>query len=109
LRQFLYLGLNEDEEERMVFDGVLVHIAGGKRGGDFNQVSAIAYAGDPSSVVASSGQLDKFSVGAAASTNKQQPFAEASDRSQRVIVHAADARCGGSGKLRSRQSKIRRS
>jgi hypothetical protein len=37
LRQFLYLGLNEDEQERMVFDGVLVHIAGGKRGGDFNQ------------------------------------------------------------------------
>jgi hypothetical protein len=37
LRQFLYLGLNEDEEERIVFDGVLVHIAGGKRGGDFNQ------------------------------------------------------------------------
>jgi alpha/beta hydrolase family protein len=37
LRQFLYLGLNEDEHERMVFDGVLVHIAGGKRGGDFNQ------------------------------------------------------------------------
>jgi hypothetical protein len=37
LRQFLYLGLNEDEDERIVFDGVLVHIAGGKRGGDFNQ------------------------------------------------------------------------
>jgi hypothetical protein len=37
LRQLLYLGLNEDEAERMVFDGVLVHIAGGKRGGDFNQ------------------------------------------------------------------------
>jgi hypothetical protein len=37
LRQFLYLGLNEDEEERMVFEGMLVHIAGGKRGGDFNQ------------------------------------------------------------------------
>ena len=36
LRQLLYLGLNEDESERMVFDGVLVHIAGGKRGGDFN-------------------------------------------------------------------------
>ena len=36
LRQLLYLGLNEDEAERMVFDGVLVHIAGGKRGGDFN-------------------------------------------------------------------------
>jgi hypothetical protein len=36
LRQLLYLGLNEDEAERMVFDGVLIHIAGGKRGGDFN-------------------------------------------------------------------------
>ena len=36
LRQLLYLGLNEDEADRMVFDGVLVHIAGGKRGGDFN-------------------------------------------------------------------------
>jgi len=37
LRQFLYLGLNEDESERPVFDGLLVHIAGGKRGGEFNQ------------------------------------------------------------------------
>ena len=37
LRQFLYLGLNEDEAERIVFDGMLVHIAGAKRGGDFNQ------------------------------------------------------------------------
>ena len=36
LRQLLYLGLNEDEAERLVFDGLLVHIAGGKRGGDFN-------------------------------------------------------------------------
>jgi hypothetical protein len=36
LRQLLYLGLNEDEVERLVFDGLLVHIAGGKRGGDFN-------------------------------------------------------------------------
>ena len=31
------LGLNEDEQERLVFDGLIVHIAGGKRGGDFNQ------------------------------------------------------------------------
>ena len=37
LRQLLYLGLNEDEQERLVFDGVLAHVAGGKRGGDFNQ------------------------------------------------------------------------
>jgi hypothetical protein len=65
-------------------------------------VSATAYVGDPSSFVALSGQLDRFSIGAAASTYKQQPFAEASDRSQRVIVHAADARCGTSriGRLR---------
>ncbi len=37
LRQFLYVGLNEDEQARLVCDGLLVHIAGGKRGGDFNQ------------------------------------------------------------------------
>lgn len=36
LRQSLYLGLNEDEAERLVFDGMLIHIAGGKRGSDFN-------------------------------------------------------------------------
>jgi hypothetical protein len=36
LRQFLYLGLNQDERERPVFDGYLVHIAGGGRGADFN-------------------------------------------------------------------------
>ena len=36
LRQLLYLGFNEDETAQIVFDGVLVHIAGGKRGGDFN-------------------------------------------------------------------------
>ena len=37
LREFLYLGLNVDEQRRPVFDGVLAHIAGGRRGGDFNQ------------------------------------------------------------------------
>jgi Alpha/beta hydrolase domain len=37
LRQFLYLGLNQDERERLVFDGYLIHIAGGGRGADFNQ------------------------------------------------------------------------
>ena len=36
LRQLLYLGFNEDETAQIVFDGMLVHIAGGKRGGDFN-------------------------------------------------------------------------
>jgi alpha/beta hydrolase family protein len=36
LRQLLYLGLNEDEAGRKVFDGVFVHIAGGRRG-EFNQ------------------------------------------------------------------------
>jgi hypothetical protein len=36
LRTFLYLGLNQDEQERMVFDGVIDHVAGSKRG-EFNQ------------------------------------------------------------------------
>jgi hypothetical protein len=36
LRHLLYLGLNEDEAGRKVFDGVFVHIAGGRRG-EFNQ------------------------------------------------------------------------
>ncbi|MEM7748548.1 MAG: alpha/beta hydrolase domain-containing protein, partial [Pseudomonadota bacterium] len=35
LRTFLHLGMNTDEEERQVFDGMLVHIAGGRRG-EFN-------------------------------------------------------------------------
>ena len=35
LRTFLYLGLNQDEQDRMVFDGVIDHVAGGKRG-EFN-------------------------------------------------------------------------
>jgi hypothetical protein len=36
LRQYLWLGLHQDERERPVFDGYLVHIAGGGRGADFN-------------------------------------------------------------------------
>lgn len=32
LRAFLYLGLNQDEQDRMVFDGLIPHVAGGKRG-----------------------------------------------------------------------------
>jgi hypothetical protein len=36
LRTFLYLGLNQDEQDRMVFDGFIPHVAGGKRG-EFNQ------------------------------------------------------------------------
>ena len=32
LRHFLYLGLNTDEAGRMVFDGVMPHIAGARRG-----------------------------------------------------------------------------
>lgn len=35
LRHFLYEGLNEDEQGRIVFDAVIPHIAGGQRG-DFN-------------------------------------------------------------------------
>lgn len=36
LRHFLYLGLNEDEQERLVFDGLMPLVAGGGRG-EFNQ------------------------------------------------------------------------
>ncbi len=36
LRHFLYLGLNLDEQGRQVFDGLNIHIAGGRRG-QFNQ------------------------------------------------------------------------
>jgi alpha/beta hydrolase family protein len=35
LRHFLYLGLNLDEQERTVFDGLIPHVAGGKHG-EFN-------------------------------------------------------------------------
>ena len=35
LRQMLYLGLNRDESERVVFDGMLPNVAGGKMG-EFN-------------------------------------------------------------------------
>ena len=36
LRLFLYLGLNQDESGKTVFDGFIPHVAGGKRG-EFNQ------------------------------------------------------------------------
>jgi hypothetical protein len=36
LRHFLYLGLNEDERDRIVFDGMIPLVAGGGRG-EFNQ------------------------------------------------------------------------
>ena len=36
LRLLLYLGLNRDEADRTVFDGLIPHIAGGRRG-EFNQ------------------------------------------------------------------------
>ena len=35
LRHFLYLGMNEDESGRTVFDGLIPHVGGGKRG-EFN-------------------------------------------------------------------------
>ncbi len=35
LRHFLYLGLNLDEQRRQVFDGVIAHVAGARRG-EFN-------------------------------------------------------------------------
>ena len=37
LREFLYLGLNQDEENRVVFDGLIPLVAGGGRGTFINQ------------------------------------------------------------------------
>lgn len=55
LRQMLFLGLDEDEQGRMVFDGVLPHVAGGRRG-EFN-----LRFGQPSlNVQASVGSLPPF-------------------------------------------------
>ncbi len=55
LRHLLYLGLNQDEEGRQVFDGVIAHIAGARRG-EFNQRF-----GQPSSLVEdSAGALFPF-------------------------------------------------
>ncbi len=36
LRHMLYLAMNQDEEDRMVFDGIIAQISGGRRG-EFNQ------------------------------------------------------------------------
>ena len=36
LRELLYLGLNEDEQGRLVFNGMISHVAGARRG-EFNQ------------------------------------------------------------------------
>ncbi len=36
LREFLYEGFNADEHDRRAFDGMIAHIAGSSRGGDFN-------------------------------------------------------------------------
>jgi hypothetical protein len=36
LREFMYEGFNADERGERVFDGVIAHVAGAARGGDFN-------------------------------------------------------------------------
>ena len=48
LRQMLYLAMNQDEEDRTVFDGIIANIAGGRRG-EFNQRF-----GQPSSTIEAS-------------------------------------------------------
>jgi hypothetical protein len=55
LRHMLFLGLDEDEQGRMVFDGVMPHVGGGRRG-EFN-----LRLGQPSlNVAASVGSLPPF-------------------------------------------------
>src|SRR5262249_24627120 len=36
VQEVLYRGLNEDESGRLVYDGIIAHICGTNRGGDFN-------------------------------------------------------------------------
>ena len=47
LRQMMYLGLCEDEEGRVVFDGILSHIAGGRRGAANWRFGQPSYIGPP--------------------------------------------------------------
>ena len=61
LRHFIYLGLNLDEEDRLVYDGLLPHVAGGRRG-EFNHRFAQPSAQPPPGF----GQLFPFADNAAA-------------------------------------------
>ena len=55
LRHLLYLAMNQDEDDKTVFDGIIANIAGGRRG-EFNQRF-----GQPSNLVeASTGSLFPF-------------------------------------------------
>jgi hypothetical protein len=55
LRHMLYLAMNQDEDDRKIFDGIIAHIAGGRRG-EFNQRF-----GQPSNLVeASTGSVFPF-------------------------------------------------
>jgi hypothetical protein len=58
LRHFLYLGLNQDEQGRQVFDGVLPHVAGARRG-EFNH----RYAQPSQQNTANFGHLMPFTPG----------------------------------------------
>ncbi|MHB8577291.1 MAG: alpha/beta hydrolase domain-containing protein [Dehalococcoidia bacterium] len=48
LRHFLSLGLNLDEQRRQVFDGLLIHIAGARRGEFNHRFAQPSVAGSPS-------------------------------------------------------------
>ena len=48
LRHFLYLGLNVDEEGRKVYDGLLPHVAGGRRGQFNHRFAQPSNQSDPS-------------------------------------------------------------
>ena len=47
LRQMLYLGLCEDEAGRLAFDGILAHVAGGRRGAANWRFGQPSYIGPP--------------------------------------------------------------
>mgnify|MGYP003323369872 FL=1 len=69
IRHFLYEGLNRDEQERIAYDGMLIHIAGGQRG-DFNHRFA------QPSVINIPGPGQRFPFAAAIT---EDPISEAQD------------------------------
>src|SRR5207245_4157607 len=100
LRHLLYLGLNEDEAARKVFDGVIAHIAGARRG-EFNQRF-----GQPSlNATSSVGSLFPFTDGSAVDRVTGQRGAQLARLEARgtvptiVAVNTSAENCRGAASL----------
>ena len=102
LRQFLYEGFNQDVAGRRVFDGMMVHIAGGARRG-FNEDTAGRQVFDGMMVhiagAARRGFNERFSQPSRTTGSRVFPFTD---------IEQTDAETGESGGLltRATQSKV---